>query len=52
MFEHMNVNNLQSKYQHAYKKFHGTDTLLVKLVDHILIGYESNSATIVLLYFN
>lgn len=49
MFNHMNVNNLQSKYQHAYKKFHGTETLLLKLVDDVLIGYESNSATIVLL---
>jgi hypothetical protein len=49
MFKHMNVNNLHSKYQHAYKKFHGTETLLVKLVDDVLIGFESNSATIVLL---
>ena len=49
IFSHMTLNNLHSKYQHAYKKFHGTETLLVKLVDDVLIGFESNSATIVLL---
>ena len=49
LFEHMTANSLHSKYQHGYKKFHGTETLLLKVVDDVLIGFESNSATIVLL---
>lgn len=49
IFEHMNINNLHSKYQHGYKKCHGTETISLKLVNDVLIGFESNSATIVLL---
>ena len=49
LFDHMTINSLHSKYQHGYKKFHGTETLLLKVVDDVLIGFESNSATIVLL---
>ena len=45
----MTVNSLHSKYQHGYKKFHGTETITLKLVNDVLIGFESNSATIVLL---
>ena len=46
---HMPLNNLHSKYQHAYKKFHGTETLLLKVVNDILIGFDANNATILLL---
>ena len=46
---HMTLNNLHSKYQHAYKKFHGTETLLLKVVNDILIGFDGNSATVLLL---
>ena len=49
IFDHMTVNRLHSKYQHGYKKFHGTETITLKLVNDVLIGFESNSATIVLL---
>ena len=49
IFDHMTLNRLHSKYQHGYKKFHGTETISLKLVNDILIGFESNSATIVLL---
>ena len=31
------------------KKIHGTETITLKLVNDVLIGFESNSATIVLL---
>ena len=49
IFDHMTLNRLHSKYQHGYKKFHGTETISLKLVNDILIGFESNSTTIVLL---
>ena len=49
LFKHMSFNNLHSKYQHGYKMFHGTETLLLKLVNDTLIGFESNSLTILLL---
>ena len=49
LYGHMTVNNLHSKYQHGYKKCHGTDTLLLKLVNDVLIGFEGNSGTILLL---
>ena len=49
LFKHMNINELHSKFQHGYKPFHGTETLLLKLVDDVLIGFDSNSATILLL---
>lgn len=47
--KHMSLNNLHSKYQHGYKVFHGTETLLLKLVNDTLVGFDSNSATILLL---
>ena len=49
LFEHMSVNNLHSKYQHGYKVYHSTETLLLKVVNDILIGFDSNTATILLL---
>ena len=49
LFRHMTINNLHSKYQHGYKAFHGTETLLLKLVDDVLIGFDSEHATILLL---
>ena len=49
LFQHMNVHNLHSMYQHGYKVFHGTETLLLKIVDDLLIGFDSNHATILLL---
>ena len=36
-------------YQHGYKVFHGTETLLLKIVDDLLIGFDSNHATILVL---
>lgn len=49
LYEHMSINNLHSKYQHAYKKYHSTETLLVKLVNDVLVDFESNKSTILLL---
>ena len=49
LYKHMSLNNLHSKYQHGYKIFHGTETLLLKLVNDILISFESNYVSILLL---
>ena len=47
--EHLVRNNLDLKYQHGYKKHHSTETLLLRVVDDILIGFENNSATVMVL---
>jgi len=47
IFDHITINSLHSKYQHGYKKFHGTETITLKLVNDVLIVFESNSVTIV-----
>ena len=49
IFDHMTINKLHSKYQHGYKKGHGTETITLKLINDVLVGFESDSATIVLL---
>ena len=46
---HASANNLQCNFQHGYKKYHSTETLLLKVVDDILIGFDSNNGTILLL---
>ena len=51
LFEHMSLNKLHSKFQHGYKVFHGCETLLLKLVNDVLIGFDSNSGTILLLIY-
>ena len=47
--DHMCGNNLQSKYEHGYKKFHSTETLLVPLIDEALCALDKNLAFILLL---
>ena len=49
LFEHMTLNHLHSKYQHAYKKFHGTETLLLKVLKDFLCAFEDNMVIILLL---
>ena len=46
---HSSNNNLNCNFQHGYKKMHSTETLLLRLVDDILTGYENNSATVLVL---
>jgi hypothetical protein len=46
---HSTVNDLHCDYQHGYKKYHSTETLLIKVVNDILVGFDSNNATILLL---
>ena len=46
---HMEMNNLHVKSQYGYMQFHSTETLMLRLVNDVLIGFDSNNATIVLL---
>ena len=47
--DHMALYNLNSKYQHGYKVYHGTETMQLRVVNDVLIGFDSNTATILLL---
>ena len=47
--EHASTNNMHCHFQHGYKKYHSTETLLLKVVDDILIGFDKNNGTILLL---
>ena len=47
--KHMFENTLHSKFQHGYKKGHSPETLLLRLVNDILLGMDSNLAIIILL---
>ena len=46
---HMSLNNLHSKYEHGYKKYHSTETLLVRLINDILRSCDIGLITILLL---
>ena len=45
----MTANNLHCPNQSAYKKFHSTETLLVKITNDILVASNERSATVVML---
>ena len=47
--EHMHINNLNIKEQHGYKPFHSTETLLLRLLNDIFVGFESNFVTVLML---
>ena len=47
--EHMSLNNLHCPQQFAYKKHHSTENMLLQIVDDVLIGFEKNSGTILVL---
>lgn len=46
---HVIENNLQCNFQYGYKRYHSTETLLLKVVNDTLVGFNSKSATILLL---
>ena len=46
---HMDLINYNCDTQFGYKKFHGTETLLVKLVNDLLIGLDSRSGIVLVL---
>ena len=47
--EHMHNNNLHCKFQHGYKKYHSTETLLLHIVNDMLLVMDSGSGVILLL---
>ena len=46
LFDHMSMNDLHCKYEHGYKKFHSTETLLLPLVNNTLLSLDSGQAVI------
>ena len=49
LYSHERSNGLQCHHQHGYKKFHSTETLLLSVVNDVLIGFDKNSGTILIL---
>ena len=47
--DHMDENNLHCNTQYGYKKFHSTETLLVKFINDILVAIDNKSGAVVLL---
>ena len=48
LHDHMTLNKLHCRHQHAYKQFHSTETVLLYIVNDILIAFDSNTAVILL----
>ena len=46
--KHMAENALNSHSQFGYKKEHGTETMMVGIVNDVLIGFDSNQCTIMI----
>ena len=47
--DHMTLNDLHCPSQFGYKKHHSTENLLLQVVDETLIGFDKNTATILIL---
>lgn len=47
--EYLTTNNLDEKFQSAYKSFHSTETAMVKVHDDILHAIDNNKAVILLM---
>lgn len=46
---HMTTNNLHIDSQYGYKKHHGTETLLVHLIDEIMVAVDAKLGVVVLI---
>ena len=46
---HMELNDLHIPFQSGYKKHHGCETVLLKIVDEVLLCLDANSCTILLI---
>ena len=46
---HMNKNNMEIPEQSAYKKFNSTETIMVKVINDLLISFDSKSATVLIM---
>ena len=47
--EHIVANNLESSHQFGYKKGHSTELLLTKILNKILLAFDNNLATSLIL---
>lgn len=47
--KHMTLNNLHNGHQFGYKKYHSTESLLLKIVDKLLFSCDDNMPSVVLL---
>ena len=47
--DHLNRNNLNIPQESAYKKFHSTETILLKVTNDLLIACDSKSATVLMM---
>ena len=47
--KHMTTNNLHSKRNHGYKKYHSSETLLLEVIDHLLLSCDNGKPSIILL---
>ena len=47
--EHISNSCYDSPYQHGYKKFHSTETMLLELHDEVLIGFDKGYCTVVVI---
>ena len=47
--QHISRNNLHSDNQFGYKKYHSTESLLLKIVDNLLLSCDVNMPSVVLL---
>ena len=46
---HMTVNKLHDNHQFGYKKYHSTETLLLKIVNNLLLSCDDNMPSVILL---
>ena len=46
---HMSINNLHCDEQFAYRKNHSTETMVLQIVNDVLVGFEKDNCTILVL---
>jgi hypothetical protein len=46
---HLETNNLNIPEQSAYKKYHSTETISIKVINDILVASDSNTATVLIM---
>ena len=49
LLSHLQQNNLLNPHQSAYRKFHSTETALLKIVNDILLGFDENKLSVLAL---
>ena len=47
--EHISHTPYDSPYQHGYKKFHSTETMLLEMYDEVLLGFDKNFCTVLVM---